>query len=73
MNDAAPHVDEARTPGVTATSPATMPDARPRAVGLPLWIHSTSIQLSPAAAAAACVAANAGAAEVAAAPSADRR
>src|ERR1700686_4584142 len=45
--------------GVTATRPATMPDARPRAVGLPRWIHSTSIQLRPAAAAAACVAANA--------------
>src|SRR5687768_13259887 len=44
--------------GVTATSPATIPDARPRAVGLPLKIHSTRHQLSPAAAAAAWVVAN---------------
>src|SRR5947209_3375886 len=45
--------------GVTATSPATMPDARPRAVGLPLKIHSTRHQVSPAAAAAAWVVVNA--------------
>src|SRR5689334_2303670 len=45
--------------GVTATSPATMPEASPRAVGLPRCHHSTSIQLRPAAAAAACVAAKA--------------
>src|SRR5262249_20452647 len=42
--------------GVTATRPATMPEARPRAVGLPRCHHSASIQLSPAAAAAAGVA-----------------
>src|SRR5206468_2151729 len=41
--------------GVTATSPATMPDASPRAVGLPLKIHSTRHHVSPAAAAAAWV------------------
>src|SRR5262245_66685102 len=51
--------------GVTATKPATMPDARPSAVGLPRWNNSASSQLRPAAAAAACVAANA---EVAGAP-----
>src|SRR5438034_11329029 len=45
--------------GVTATSPATMPDAKPRAVGLPRCTHSASIQVSPAAAAATCVAVNA--------------
>ena len=44
---------------MTATSPATIPDASPRAVGLPLCSHSTNIQPSPAAAAAAWVAANA--------------
>ena len=36
-----------------------MPDASPSAVGLPLCNHSTSIHPSPAAAAAAWVAANA--------------
>src|SRR5438874_2412065 len=50
--------------GVTATNPATMPDASPSAVGLPLCSHSTTIQLSPAAAAAACVALKAEAASV---------
>src|SRR5262245_29666147 len=40
--------------GVTATRPATSPEASPRAVGLPLCHHSTSIQLSAAAAAATC-------------------
>ena len=38
--------------GVTATRPATRPVAKPRAVGLPLCSHSTSIQLRAAAAAA---------------------
>src|SRR5262245_27835960 len=42
--------------GVTATRPATMPDASPSAVGFPLCNHSAIIQLRPAAAAAACVA-----------------
>src|SRR5262249_20314275 len=41
--------------GVMATSPATSPDAKPRAVGLPLSPHSASIQLRAAAAAAICV------------------
>src|SRR5437867_2396852 len=45
--------------GVTATKPATRPDARPKAVGLPLCSHSTSIQLRAAAAAATCEAARA--------------
>src|SRR3954468_10450414 len=40
--------------GVTATSPATMPDASPNPVGLPRCHHSTATQLSPAAAAATC-------------------
>src|SRR5205807_7909988 len=40
--------------GVTATRPATNPDANPRAVGLPLWHHSAIIQLRAAAAAAIC-------------------
>src|SRR5687768_18494421 len=48
--------------GVITTSPATMPDAKPRIVGLPTWIHSTSIQIVAAAAAAICVLANASAA-----------
>src|SRR5262249_48328917 len=38
--------------GVTATNPATTPDASPRAVGLPRCSHSTSIQLRAADAAA---------------------
>src|SRR5437763_438785 len=50
--------------GVTATSPATRPEAKPRAVGLPRCNHSTSIQLSAAAAAATCVAAKAEVAKV---------
>src|SRR5579864_1010728 len=45
--------------GVTATRPATMPEANPRAVGLPRCHHSIKSQLSPAAAAAAWVAAKA--------------
>src|SRR4051812_37868977 len=40
--------------GVTATRPATRPEARPRAVGLPLWAHSTTIQVRAAAPAATC-------------------
>src|SRR5262245_16577441 len=36
--------------GVTATRPATTPDARPSSEGLPLMIHSASIQARPAAA-----------------------
>src|SRR6516225_4058748 len=36
--------------GVTATSPATIPDANPSAVGLPRWSHSAAIQLRAAAA-----------------------
>src|SRR5688572_6046395 len=51
--------------GVTATRPATMPEASPRAVGLPRWNHSARIQLRPAPAAAIWVAAKA---EVARAP-----
>src|SRR5438876_12354099 len=48
--------------GVTATSPATMPDASPNPVGLPRCIHSTATQLRPAAAAATCDAVSANAA-----------
>src|SRR5438270_12267321 len=39
--------------GVTATRPATAPEAPPSIVGLPLRIHSAAIQPSVAAAAAA--------------------
>src|SRR5512147_2019240 len=45
--------------GVIATSPATHPDAAPRTVGLPLWIHSANTQDRVAAAAAEWVATNA--------------
>src|SRR5437870_13140162 len=38
--------------GVTATRPATRPEANPKAVGLPRWIHSAVIQLKAAPAAA---------------------
>src|ERR1700761_1280501 len=41
--------------GVMATSPATEPEMAPRALGLPLRIHSASIQLRAAAAAPKCV------------------
>src|SRR5476649_2878496 len=41
--------------GVMATRPATAPDEMPMTVGLPLHIHSTSIQVKPAAAVAICV------------------
>ena len=41
--------------GVIATSPATQPDAAPSVVGWPCVSHSTSSQLSIAAAAAMCV------------------
>src|SRR5512135_2481006 len=38
--------------GVMATSPATAPEMAPRAVGLPLWIHSAIVQPMAAVAAA---------------------
>src|SRR3990167_7523848 len=41
--------------GVTATRPATAPEAAPRTVGLPRWLHSVNIQPSAAAAAAVLV------------------
>src|SRR5712691_7737958 len=41
--------------GVTATRPATAPEAMPRTVGLPRDIHSAAIQASAAAAAAVLV------------------
>ena len=48
--------------GVIATSPATAPDAAPSIDGLPLIIHSPSIQDSTAAAVAISVLTNASAA-----------
>src|SRR5512143_455975 len=45
--------------GVIATRPATAPEAAPRTVGLPLCIHSTTIQPMAAAAVARCVTTNA--------------
>src|SRR5512145_722375 len=42
--------------GVIATSPATHPDAAPRTVGFPRWIHSPKTHDRVAAAAAECVA-----------------
>src|SRR5688500_9953635 len=45
--------------GVTATRPATSPDAKPSAVGLPRWNHSAAVQDRDAAAAATCDAASA--------------
>src|SRR4051794_37389917 len=45
--------------GVTATSPATSPVAKPRPVGLPPRAHSTRSQVIAAAAAATCEAARA--------------
>ena len=45
--------------GVMATSPATQPEMAPRALGLPLWIHSAAAHEMAAAAAAKCVATNA--------------
>src|SRR5690242_6363149 len=45
--------------GVMVASPATMPEAAPSTLGRPLWYHSTAAQLSAAAAAEKCVAANA--------------
>ena len=42
-----------------ATSPATAPEIAPSTLGLPVWIHSATIQPSAAAAAAKCVATNA--------------
>jgi hypothetical protein len=41
--------------GVMATSPATAPEMAPRALGLPLWIHSATLQPMAAAAVAKCV------------------
>src|SRR5580692_10070401 len=38
--------------GVMATRPATAPEIAPSAVGLPLWIHSATVQPRAAAAAA---------------------
>src|SRR5579883_167751 len=54
-----PHIYTNPLAGVTATNPATIPDAKPNAVGLPLCNHSTTIHPNPAAAAAAWVAAKA--------------
>src|SRR5438128_2076893 len=54
-----PPMDTNPLAGVTATSPATTPEANPSAVDFPLCIHSTSIHARPAAAAADCVAAKA--------------
>src|SRR5208282_5134107 len=45
--------------GVMVASPATMPEAAPRTLGLPLSSHSVVVQLKAAAPAAKCVAANA--------------
>src|SRR5262247_3934864 len=45
--------------GVIATSPATAPEAAPSIVGLPVLIHSASIQPRAASDAAVCVAMNA--------------
>src|ERR1700761_228822 len=45
--------------GVMATRPATAPEMPPRALGLPLRIHSASIQPMAAVAAARCVLAKA--------------
>ena len=41
--------------GVMATRPATRPEAKPREVGRPCFIHSAMSQASPPAAAAICV------------------
>src|SRR4029077_10614111 len=45
--------------GVIATSPATAPEIAPRALARPFLIHSATLQLIAAAAAAKCVATNA--------------
>src|SRR6185503_9044584 len=45
--------------GVTATKPASMPEANPKAVGFPAWNASINIHANAPAAAAACVAVNA--------------
>src|SRR5215470_10849370 len=45
--------------GVIATRPATAPDAAPNIVGLPVLIHSATIQPNAARDAAVCVATNA--------------
>src|SRR5262245_54919240 len=41
--------------GVIATSPATAPDAAPKALGLPCTAHSANIQVRAAVAVATCV------------------
>src|SRR5690606_29714595 len=41
--------------GVIATRPATAPDTRPNALGLPWLAHSKNIQVNAAAAVAICV------------------
>src|SRR5450631_185273 len=45
--------------GVITTRPATTPEPKPRALGLPEWIHSAIIQERPAAAGAMVVVAKA--------------
>src|SRR6202521_578396 len=45
--------------GVMATSPATAPEIAPSALARPFLIHSATLQLNAAAAAAKCVATNA--------------
>src|ERR1700674_4943463 len=45
--------------GVMATSPATAPEIAPSALARPFLIHSATLQLKAAAAAAKCVATNA--------------
>src|SRR5579864_3230907 len=45
--------------GVMATNPATAPEIAPKALGLPLRIHSAALHPMTAAAAAKCVATNA--------------
>src|ERR1700730_9364294 len=54
--------------GVTATKPATAPDAMPKTLGLPLLIHSADAQASAAAAVAIWVASIAMPARPSAAP-----
>src|SRR5438067_9283146 len=55
-----PHIGEVNPlAGVMTTRPATAPEIAPSTVGLPVLTHSIATQLSAAAAAAKCVAANA--------------
>ena len=58
MNNAAGTVTKPEA-GVMVASPATMPEATPSTLGLPLCSHSIAAQLSAAPAAEKCVAANA--------------